>query len=94
VSFSVSDTEHLSSTKDLLLRRARQQLYHSGLYFPSVEQDIPAPNEATTHPSRAVLPLLQDIILFEALDAEQLAELAGHLKPRSEPGEAVCARGN
>ena len=94
VSFSVSDTEHLSSTKDLLLRRARQQLYHSGLYFPSVEQDIPAPNEATTHPSRAVLPLLQDIILFEALDAQQLAELAAHLKPRSlEPGEALFTQG-
>jgi small-conductance mechanosensitive channel/CRP-like cAMP-binding protein len=94
VSFSVSDTEHLSSTKDLLLRRARQQLYYSGLYFPSADQDVPAPKVATTRPFRAVLPLLQDIILFDALDAEQLAELAAHLKPRSlEPGEVLFAQG-
>jgi small-conductance mechanosensitive channel/CRP-like cAMP-binding protein len=94
VSFSVSDTEHLSSTKDLLLRRARQQLYCSGLYFPFADQDIRAPNDATARPSRAVLPLLRDIMVFEALDAEQLAELAAHLKPRSlEPGEVLFAQG-
>jgi CRP-like cAMP-binding protein len=41
-----------------------------------------------------VPPLLLDITLFEALGAEQLAELAVHLKPRSlEPGEVLFAQG-
>jgi small-conductance mechanosensitive channel/CRP-like cAMP-binding protein len=98
VTFSVSDTEHLSTTKDLLLRHARRQLYYSGLYFPHDAQDIPTPDEDTGRPFPVlpfpVLPLLQDIILFEALEAEQLAELAAHVSPRSlEPGEALFAQG-
>src|SRR5882757_4558909 len=75
VSFSVSDTEHLSTTKDLLLRHAGRQLYYSGLYFPRAARDIRTPDEGTGRPFRAVLPLLQDIVLFEALEAEQLTEL-------------------
>src|SRR5882757_5118921 len=91
VIFSVSDTQHLSTTKDLLLRNSRRQLYYSGLYFPRTAQDIPTPDEAK---GPAVLPLLQDIILFEALGAEQLAELAAHVNPRSlEPGEVLFAQG-
>jgi small-conductance mechanosensitive channel/CRP-like cAMP-binding protein len=94
VSFSVSDTEHLSTTKDQLLRYASRQLYYSGLYFPRAAQDIRTADEDTGRPIHAVLPLLQDITLFEALEAEQLAELAGHLKPRSlEPGEVLFAQG-
>lgn len=94
VTFSVSDTEHLSTTKDLLLRHARRQLYYSGLYFPRAAEDIRATVEGTGRPSQAVLPLLQDITLFEALEAEQLAELAVHLKPRAlEPGEVLFAQG-
>jgi len=98
VSFSVSDTEHLSTTKDLLLRHARRQLYYSGLYFPRAAQDIRTPDEDTGPPFPVlpfpVLPLLQDIILFEALEAEQLAELATHVRPRSlEPGEVLFAQG-
>jgi CRP-like cAMP-binding protein len=42
----------------------------------------------------AAMPLLQEVILFEALEAEQLAELAAQLKPRSlEPGEVLFAQG-
>jgi small-conductance mechanosensitive channel/CRP-like cAMP-binding protein len=94
VSFSVSNTEHLSMTKDLLLRHARRQLYYSGLYFPPAAPDAGTLNEATDRPFHAVLPILQDIILFEALDAEQLAELAAHLKPRSlAPGDVLFAQG-
>jgi len=96
VSFSVSDTEHLSTTKDLLFRIARRQLFYSGLYFSPAAQDIRTPDEAksTGRPFHPVLPLLQDIVLFEALDSEQLAELAAHLKPRSlEPGEVLFAQG-
>jgi len=86
VSFSVADTEHLSSTKDQLLRHARRQLYYSGLYFP---RDASAERGGS-----AVLPLLEDITLFEALGAEQMAELAAHLTPRSlEPGEVLFVQG-
>jgi small-conductance mechanosensitive channel len=93
VNFSVSDTEHLSTTKDLLFRHARRQLYYSGLYFPRTAQEIATPDDATGRPF-PVLPLLQDITLFEALEAGQLAELAAHLKPRSlEPGEVLFAQG-
>jgi CRP-like cAMP-binding protein len=94
VNFSVSDTEHLSTTKDLLLRHARRQLYYSGLYFPRTAQDIPAPDDGTGRPIHAVLPLLQDMTLFEALEPVQLAELAASFSPRSlEPGEVLFAQG-
>jgi small-conductance mechanosensitive channel/CRP-like cAMP-binding protein len=94
VTFSVSDTQHLSSTKDLLFRHAMRQLYYSGLYFSRTVQDIRTPDEGTSRPSHTVLPLLQDMILFEALGPEQLTELAAHVNPRSlEPGEALFAQG-
>jgi small-conductance mechanosensitive channel/CRP-like cAMP-binding protein len=94
VSFSVSDTEHLSTTKDQLLRHAGRQLYYSGLYFPRAAQDIRAADEGTARPSHVALPLLQDITIFEALEAEHLAALAAHLTPRSlEPGEVLFAQG-
>jgi len=94
VIFSVSDTEHLSATKDLLLRHARRQLYYTDLYFPRAAQDIRTADEGTGLPIHAVLPLLRDIILFEALEVEQLAELTTHLRPRSlEPGEVLFAQG-
>jgi small-conductance mechanosensitive channel/CRP-like cAMP-binding protein len=94
VTFSVSDTEHLSTTKDLLLRHARRQLYYSGLYFPLAAKDVRIVDDGTGRLPHAVPPLLLDITLFEALDAEQLAELAVHLKPRSlEPGEVLFAQG-
>ena len=94
VNFSVSDTEHLSTTKDLLLRLARRQLYYSGLYFPRTAQDIRTADDGMGRPSHPALPLLQDMVLFEALEPEQLAELAAHLKPRSlEPGEVLFAQG-
>jgi len=94
VSFSVSDTEHLSTTKDQLLRHARRQLFHSGLYYPFAVRDTRTPAEVTGQPFQSVLPLLQDITLFEALETEQLAEMAVHLKPRLlEPGEVLFAQG-
>jgi small-conductance mechanosensitive channel/CRP-like cAMP-binding protein len=93
VTFSVADTKYLSTAKDLLLRHARRQLYYTGLYIPRAAQDIPAPGESTDRLFHTVLPLLQDITLFEALEAEQLAEIAVHLKPRSlEPGDVLFAQ--
>jgi small-conductance mechanosensitive channel/CRP-like cAMP-binding protein len=94
VNFSVSDTEHLSTTKDLLLRHARRQLYYTGLYFPRTAQDNRTADDGTSRQSPGVQPLLQDITLFENLEAGQLAELAAHLKPRSlELGEALFEQG-
>jgi small-conductance mechanosensitive channel/CRP-like cAMP-binding protein len=94
VNFSVSDTEQLSTTKDLLLRHARRQLYYSDLYFPRAGQDVRIADEAAARSSYAVLPLLEDITLFEALEAPQLADLAAHPKPRSlEPGEVLFTQG-
>ena len=94
VNFSVSDTEHLTATKDLLFRHARRQLYYSGLYVPGTTQDVRTPDQAVQPPFQPVLAVLQDTVLFEALDAEQLAELAGHLSPKSlEPGEVLFAQG-
>jgi CRP-like cAMP-binding protein len=93
VIFSVSDTEHLSTTKDLLLRHARRQLYYSGLYLAFAAQDNRTPDEGAGRTSLLLL-LLQDIVLFEALGAEQLAALAAHLRPRSiEPGEVLFEQG-
>jgi small-conductance mechanosensitive channel/CRP-like cAMP-binding protein len=94
VNFSVSDTEHISTTKDQLLRHARRQIYYSGLDFPRAGQDVRTADEGTGRSFHAALPLLQGITLFEALEAEQLAELAAHLMPRSlEPGEVLFAQG-
>jgi small-conductance mechanosensitive channel/CRP-like cAMP-binding protein len=94
VKFSVADTEHLSTTKDSLLRHARQQLYYAGLYFPRAAQEARSPIESTNPSFHAVLPLLEEIILFEALESEQLAEIAAQLKPRTlEPDELLFTQG-
>jgi small-conductance mechanosensitive channel/CRP-like cAMP-binding protein len=94
VSFAVADTQHLSSTKDLLLRHARRQLYYTGLYFQRAAQAGSAPHESTDRMVCPLLPLLQDIILFEALEAQQLGEITAHSRPRSlEPGELLFAQG-
>jgi small-conductance mechanosensitive channel/CRP-like cAMP-binding protein len=84
VTFSVADTEHLGDTKDLLLRHARRQLFYSGLDFQRAAQN---------GQPRTQMPLLDDVILFEALEAKELAQLVAHLKPRSlEPGEVLFAQ--
>jgi small-conductance mechanosensitive channel/CRP-like cAMP-binding protein len=94
VNFSVSDTEHLSTTKDMLFRHARRQLFYSGLYFPRAAQDVRCADEGTRRPFHGVLPYLQDMILFEALEAEQLAELAAKMTPQTlAPGEVLFAQG-
>jgi small-conductance mechanosensitive channel/CRP-like cAMP-binding protein len=96
VNFSVSDTEHLATTKDQLLRHAVRQLYYSGLYFPRPAQDrrTRTPDKGSGPRLQPALPLLQDIVLFEALEAEQLTELAAHLKLQSiEPGAVLFAQG-
>jgi small-conductance mechanosensitive channel/CRP-like cAMP-binding protein len=94
VNFSVSDTEHLSTTKDQLLRHTRRQLYCSGLYFPRPAKDAQTPAEGTGLSLPELLPLLQEITLFEALKAEELAELNAHVRPLLlEPGEVLFTQG-
>ena len=94
VIFSVADTEHLSTTKDLLFRHSRRQLYYSGLYFPCAAQDTQTSDQGMGRSFQPVLAVLQDTVLFESLEPEQLAELAVHLSPRSlEPGEVLFAQG-
>jgi CRP-like cAMP-binding protein len=94
IDFSVCETKQLSTTKDMLLRHARRQLNYSGLYFPRTAQDTRTADEGTGRPPHPVLPLLQDITLFEALEREELTELTAHLKKRSlEPGEVLFAQG-
>ena len=94
ISFSVSDTEHLSTTKDLLCRQARRLLYYSGLYVPSTAQNVCTPVLVADRPFHPALAILQDTVLFEPLQADQLAELATQLKPRSlEEGEVLFAQG-
>jgi small-conductance mechanosensitive channel/CRP-like cAMP-binding protein len=94
VNFSVSDTEHLSSTKDQLLRHTRRQLYCSGLYYPRAATDAQAAAEGTGTAFPALLPLLQEITLFEALKPQELAELNARVKPRTlEPGEVLFSQG-
>jgi small-conductance mechanosensitive channel/CRP-like cAMP-binding protein len=91
VNFSVSDTEHLATTKDQLLRHARRQLYYSDLYYARAAQEIRTPDKRT---GPLIHSLLRDVVLFEALEPEQLAELASQLKARSlEPGEVLFAQG-
>ena len=93
VSFSVPDTEHLSTTKDLLLRSARRQLHYTGHYFSYGNEASRARGERTSLPAHPALPLLQDIVLFEALEPERLAQLAAQLKPRSlEPADVLFAQ--
>lgn len=94
LSFSVSDTEHLSSTKDQLLRQARQQLFSSGLYYPRAAPRVVPLQRHAEDPTGGALPLLEDIALFESLSAQQLTQLATHLKARTlEPGDVLFAQG-
>jgi small-conductance mechanosensitive channel/CRP-like cAMP-binding protein len=94
VTFAVSDTNHLATTKDLLLRQARRQLYYSGLYYPRAAQDLRTADAGAGPASHGALPLLRDVILFESLEPKRLAELAAASKPRSlEPGEVLFAQG-
>jgi small-conductance mechanosensitive channel len=94
VSFSVTDTEHLSTTKDQLLRHARQQLSSGGLHYPRAQLGTSTSERDADRPARAALPLLQDITLFEPLSEQQLDQLRTHLKLSTlEPGEVLFTQG-
>ncbi len=83
ISFFVARTNQLATTKDLLLRGARRQLYYRG--FLDKERD----GEAGALPR-----LLSDLVLFENLEPEQIHKIAAQAESRQlEPGERLFAEG-
>jgi small-conductance mechanosensitive channel/CRP-like cAMP-binding protein len=92
ISFFVESTKRLSTTKDMLLRSSRRQLYYIGL-LESRRQ--PASRDKTlSNVSRTTCRLLHDLVLFECLTEEQIETLADKLRARLlEPGEALFAQG-
>ena len=92
ISFSVGNTSHLGSTRDLLLRSVRRQLHYAGLFDQSRQDATPGPN--LTHEALLARRLLRDIILFDCLDEQQLDGLVALLELlRLEPGDALFSEG-
>jgi CRP-like cAMP-binding protein len=93
ISFSVSDTQLVGSTKSLLLRHARKQLYHARLLSHGRTRSEQPCEERT----RAILPIrriLRELTLFECLQPAQLEELAQHVMTRLlEPDELLFSQG-
>jgi small-conductance mechanosensitive channel/CRP-like cAMP-binding protein len=93
VSFSVSDTQLVSSTKSLLLRQARKQLYHARLLHQGRTRD----EQPCEDPLRKILPIrqiLRELGLFECLQPAQLESLAQHVETRLlEPEELFFSQG-
>jgi small-conductance mechanosensitive channel/CRP-like cAMP-binding protein len=93
ISFSVSDTQLVGSTKSLLLRHARKQLYHARLLSHGRTRSEQPCEERT----RAILPIrriLRELTLFECLQPAQLEELAQHVVTRLlEPDELLFSQG-
>jgi small-conductance mechanosensitive channel/CRP-like cAMP-binding protein len=93
ISFSVSDTQLVASTKSLLLRHARTQLYHARLLGRSRTRS----EQPTDDRARAILPvrqILRELTLFECLQPAQLEELAQHIVTRLlEPDELLFSQG-
>jgi len=98
VTFSVADSKLLASTKSVLLRHTRQQLYYAGLIGQR-----PGLNSARegAHMHSGIIParqVLGEIALFDCLSPAQLDELAlrvhTHLLERGEllfsQGSADC----
>jgi small-conductance mechanosensitive channel/CRP-like cAMP-binding protein len=91
ISFSVSDTQLVGSTKSLLLRHARKQLYHARL-LGRKRGEQPGDDRAYS-----ILPtgrILREISLFECLQPAQLDELTQHVVTRLlEPDELLFSQG-
>ncbi len=92
ISFFVARTAQLSSTKDLLLRGVRRQLYYLG--FLDKGRDGEAGGEGDTPGARTSYRLLSDLVLFEYLAPDLIRRLAGQAESRRlEPGEPLFAEG-
>jgi small-conductance mechanosensitive channel/CRP-like cAMP-binding protein len=93
ISFSVSDTQLVGSTKSLLLRHARKQLYHARLLgHRRTRSEQPSDDGAYS-----ILPtgrILRELTLFECLQPAQLDELTQHVVTRLlEPDELLFSQG-
>jgi small-conductance mechanosensitive channel/CRP-like cAMP-binding protein len=93
ISFSVSDTQLVGTTKSLLLLRARKQLYHARLLGRGrTRSEQPSDDGAY-----AILPtrqILRELTLFECLQPAELEELVQHVVTRPlEPDELLFSQG-
>jgi small-conductance mechanosensitive channel/CRP-like cAMP-binding protein len=94
ISFSVPDTQLVASTKSLLLRQARKQLYHARLLSHDRKRGgQPADDDRV----RTILPtrrMLRELTLFEGLEPAQLEDLAQRVATRLlEPDELLFSQG-
>ena len=88
ISFSVPDTQLVTSTKSLLLRHARKQLHHARLLGHRRLREV---HPHTILPTRQIL---REIALFEGLPPAQLEELAQRVATRLlEPDELLFSQG-
>jgi small-conductance mechanosensitive channel/CRP-like cAMP-binding protein len=93
ISFSVPDSQLVTTTKSLLLRHARKQLYHAHLLTHGrTRGGMPGDDRL-----RTILPvrqILRELTLFECLQPGQFEELAQHVGTRLfEPGEFLFKQG-
>ncbi|WP_175691112.1 mechanosensitive ion channel family protein [Burkholderia anthina] len=92
ISFFVANTQHLSSTKDTLLRAVHRQLHYAGhLTHDNSGKTVSA---EAANKLFAVRRLIRDVVLFECLDEQQLDSLASRFGLlRLEPGELLFSQG-
>jgi small-conductance mechanosensitive channel/CRP-like cAMP-binding protein len=93
ISFSVADTQLVGSTKSLLLRHARKQLYHARLLSHGRTRGE-QPCDERLHTILPIRQMLRELSLFECLQPAQLEELAQHVATRLlEPEELLFSQG-
>ena len=93
ISFSVADTQLVTSSKSLLLRQARKQLYHARLLHPGRARDE-QPCEDPLHKILPTRQILRELGLFECLQPAELEDLLKHVKTRQlEPDELLFSQG-
>ena len=93
VSFSVSDTQLVATTKSLLLRHARKQLHHARL-LTGERKHRAQMNDGSPHTILPIRQILRELVLLECLQGAQLEGLAQHVTTRAlEPGELLFKQG-
>lgn len=94
ISFSVPETQLVTTTKSLLLRHARKQLHHARLLTHGRARGGQPPDDRL----HAILParqILRENALFECLQSAQLEDLARSVVTRLlEPDELLFSQGS
>lgn len=94
VTFCVPDSQLVASTKSLLLRHARQQLYYAGLLGQRSGGSSEREGERIHSGILPAREILGEIALFDCLQPVQLDELAPRVATRLlEPGELLFSQG-